>query len=73
MRKNAAPLVRRVVLHLSVSKVFISATRIKMFWLLVGIILGIWLDQSFTIPHVQDFVDYVSKEYKKRIEVSKSV
>jgi len=48
--------------------VFIAATHIKMFWLLVGIILGIWLDQSFTIPYVQDVVDYVITEYKKRIE-----
>lgn len=52
--------------------VFIAATRIKMFWLLIGILLGIWLDQSLTIPQVQDFVDYAGREYKKRIEWSKN-
>lgn len=28
-----------------------------LFWLLVGIIMGVWLDQTFTIPPLQDVYD----------------
>ncbi len=36
-----------------------------MFWLSIGVILGIWLDQTFTIPPLQDIVSELSKQYKK--------
>ena len=28
-----------------------------LFWLLVGIIMGVWLDQTFTIPPLQEVYD----------------
>ena len=32
-----------------------------LFWLLIGIIMGVWLDQTFTIPPLQDVYDKVQQ------------
>lgn len=36
-----------------------------MLYLFLGIFLGIWIDQSFKIPPVQDYINAVGDQYKK--------
>ena len=36
-----------------------------MFWLTVGVVLGIWLDQTFTIPPLQDVISEIQKQYRQ--------
>jgi hypothetical protein len=39
-----------------------------MFWMTVGIFLGVWLDQTFTLPPIQDIINKLSAQYKKAIQ-----
>ncbi len=36
-----------------------------MFQLCIGIIIGIWLDQTFTIPRVQEYIETGIKNIKE--------
>ena len=37
-----------------------------MFYILLGIILGIWLDQTFTIPPLQNYIDKTAQNLHKQ-------
>lgn len=39
-----------------------------MFYLFLGIVIGVWLDQSFTFPPIQDYLNAVGDQYKKHTE-----
>jgi len=36
-----------------------------MIYLLVGIFLGVWLDQTFELPNIQTRIKAISEQYKK--------
>jgi len=42
--------------------------QIYMFYLFVGIFMGIWLDQTFTFPPIQDYFTVLGNQYKKHID-----
>ena len=44
-----------------------------MFNLFVGILLGIWLDQTFTIPPLNDYIQALGEQYKKHYATDKEV
>lgn len=36
-----------------------------MFYLFLGIFMGIWLDQTFNFPPIQNYINTLSDKYKK--------
>lgn len=38
---------------------------LKMLYFLFGVIAGIWLDQTFTLPSVQDYIEQGIKKIKQ--------
>lgn len=39
-----------------------------MIYLLLGILLGVWLDQTYTLPSVEAYFKKVSEEYRASTE-----
>ena len=37
-----------------------------MIQLIIGVVLGIWLDQTFTIPSVQEYIELTIKKLNKK-------
>ncbi len=37
-----------------------------MFYMLLGVVLGIWLDQTFTIPSVQEYIESGIQKLKEK-------
>lgn len=37
-----------------------------MFWLTIGILVGIYLDQTFTIPHLQEYFQKLQNSLKEK-------
>ena len=36
-----------------------------MFYLFLGIFMGIWLDQTFDFPPIKDYINALGDQYKK--------
>ena len=45
-----------------INKVFFK----KMFYMFLGVIIGIWLDQTFTIPSVQEYIEIGVAKLKEK-------
>jgi hypothetical protein len=41
-----------------------------MLWLSIGIMLGIWLDQTFTIPPLQHYFEEKLRDFRKNLKRS---
>ena len=44
---------------------------LKMLYFLFGVIAGIWLDQTFTLPSVQDYIEQGIKKIKQNQKENK--